>query len=1529
MREILLTSSVLILAVLLLRLAFRDRISRRAQYALWGLVLLRLLVPVSLPGVDFSVLSAAEPVGQAVAERLEQRMVYAMPTEVYDYADPGQSGATEPSPAAGNFGVTDDSMDLVDRTWHSNLAPDGTVQSEYYSGGVIIEGDQSTHYFFMLPISELLTILWLAGVAGMAVWFLVTNLRFWRTLRRTRTPYAVEGCRYPVYLVAEGLPSPCLFGLIRPAIYLTSAAVASPERLGHVLAHETAHARHGDPLWSLLRCVCLAVYWFDPLVWAAAAVSKTDGELACDESAIRALGEDQRIPYGRTLLSLIPVRKGPGAPLLSATTMTAGKRQLKDRITRIARGNQTRAAALFLALALVAGVCAVTFTGAKAEPDPVPLTGDELAYFNEEFFNQDGTYSIRNQFLTSLYERPEDIDLFELFYCGTGLSGSMSDEELRLVYGDTLPDCARYKATTADMDGILEEYMGLTVAETSGVGLENFTYLPDYDAYYWAHGDTNYFHSVQVTAGERVGNTIRLYYPDTSARYDSAWLCVTLEAQDDGSYWFVSNLPSEKPAIPTVYPEGDPVLTIPLTDLTPYEPEAVEVTRHTGDCAERGGGYGVDSEDGGQVSVYIYRSTDGNLYAAEIVDMEVGQGGRVDVWNVDCFFTFPEHNTLSYNDAGGYAVSMDTFSDLFGHDGLVLHYSGELDEHTSVTFHDYYYFDSNRDPVLLARVHGTEPAILDLDGDGTNELLSDGDGTSGGAQLIFQRDGQLYEANLTDLLQAAWPEMTWWDYSSIDTSRRCLTIVGMVQDPEGGTPYHFTRYLYFDGENILVYQDNTTYTDHVADNINVPEAVLSAAKDAVLSALDYWRTHTGAWSYVDGQLQQAGIPAEWDDWRITELVLTDTVPAYPELGMRVYGLRYELHTTTPENVMLAGGMYMDEDGWVGGLNTLPPVLVFHTMANSGPVLLQSSIPNDVGRSSDSPMFAGCMAQVALENGLLTPSEVRPVDLYYLFYNNQTVFLNRIGAFPVEEQNAALDAMAAYAATGDSEYDGSLLTDGLQNLAWNSSGLTEEGQMAYQRLQSAWTRAQAEAERQALLAGQAQGDGTVYTAGGLSLWVPAGWADMAVVTARDSVWSGASVPGFDVYERLAHDADPYTGRVWDVRALTRTQFQSAFGDAEWSEILGASSYVIGSDDTYIYLLSTPTDVQFLVEDPTSMAQYELLRDQSQAVLEDFLSRNGITPNPDCPDADGCYVGSASADPSPARPTEADIQAAILNHRVNATAHQYNFSTEAHRVLDAVQDGSVCTVYLLVWYSAYERTATGWQSGTDGQFPAAVTFTWQDGGWEVTDYQEPASYAADLRTIFPEELADTVVNDDEAWAALQEECRAKAEAYFAEHPVSAEPLQTGGTPTFTAGDENFSGQALTAAPDEMTYDERLAWVQAAELDTNATFALISLGQYTENSGAIAWLGQWVGTPHMDQFVLTLRFADGTDAVLPLPSDSMMSIALPESMAFQDGQFLYTVTFPTTETAGGQLIHLAGTYHYTVDLAAKTVSLTVTEP
>ena len=50
--ELLITSSVVILAVVLLRLVLRDRLSRQLRYALWLAVVLRLLVPLSPPAAS-------------------------------------------------------------------------------------------------------------------------------------------------------------------------------------------------------------------------------------------------------------------------------------------------------------------------------------------------------------------------------------------------------------------------------------------------------------------------------------------------------------------------------------------------------------------------------------------------------------------------------------------------------------------------------------------------------------------------------------------------------------------------------------------------------------------------------------------------------------------------------------------------------------------------------------------------------------------------------------------------------------------------------------------------------------------------------------------------------------------------------------------------------------------------------------------------------------------------------------------------------------------------------------------------------------------------------------------------------------------------------------------------------------------------------------------------------------------------------------------------------------------------------------
>ena len=366
MKDILITSSVLILAILLLRFLFRGSIARRAQYALWLLVALRLLIPVNLPAMEHNVLSAAKQT-EAVRNIEALRGV--------DSIEHMASGAVE------GF---ERSKIMPDRpvTVAENVAPER------------FERMQAT-----LKVRDVIEPLWVAGMAAMALWFLTANLRFARKLRRTRVPMDGVESRYPVYL-CDDIPSPCLFGLFRPAIYVTSEAARDKNRLRCVLAHEETHARHLDPLWSLLRSVCLVVYWFNPLVWLAAWCSKADCELACDEGALARLGEPERVPYGEALLSLIPVRRG-GNPMLTATTMTAGKRQMKERIQRIAEHKRPVAVALVLVLSLTGVACAATFTGAKPEEEtPLRWDGDRDSV---------GSVSIRSAGQEYIAEEPESI----------------------------------------------------------------------------------------------------------------------------------------------------------------------------------------------------------------------------------------------------------------------------------------------------------------------------------------------------------------------------------------------------------------------------------------------------------------------------------------------------------------------------------------------------------------------------------------------------------------------------------------------------------------------------------------------------------------------------------------------------------------------------------------------------------------------------------------------------------------------------------------------------------------------------------------------------------------------------------------------------------------------------------------------------------------------------------------------------------------------------------------------------------------
>lgn len=343
------TSSILLAVFLLLRGTLFRKLSPRVRYALWGVVLLRLLVPFQIPSLSLPA-SAADLAPELPV--LSNRPLS---------PDTAMGHAVIPSGLLEENGLT--------------IADDGTVQASQSGQDAALwelqENGEVYMYFGGPTLDDVLraavVMVWAAGAGGVLLAVLAANLRFAQKLRRSRRPLPTAGCPLPVY-EAEGLSSPCLCGVLRPAVYLTPEAAADGTVRTHVLAHELTHFRHRDHIWSLLRCLALALHWYNPLVWAAVVLSKRDGELSCDEGTIRRLGEGERIPYGRTLIGLVARRSGAGGALSCSTTMTGGKKTVQRRIAQLVKQPETKKTALFLAAAALALAAVFVFAGGNSEP---------------------------------------------------------------------------------------------------------------------------------------------------------------------------------------------------------------------------------------------------------------------------------------------------------------------------------------------------------------------------------------------------------------------------------------------------------------------------------------------------------------------------------------------------------------------------------------------------------------------------------------------------------------------------------------------------------------------------------------------------------------------------------------------------------------------------------------------------------------------------------------------------------------------------------------------------------------------------------------------------------------------------------------------------------------------------------------------------------------------------------------------------------------------------------------------------------
>lgn len=355
----------------------RNYLSPRVRYALWLLVVGRLLLPVSVEsGVSIFNLATVSPaevfraVGTAAKSPATQAGAEYTPA-------PTAPAASAPASIAA-IGVPTDTSPLATATVTAPPVNSGASRLAPEVGRA-------------LPWTAALSLLWLAGVIFLLARVVWIPLRLNARLARheTEPPPAVfevleeakrlSGVNQVLPVIqSRAVESPALLGFIRPWLLLPHGLVESftPQELRLVFLHELAHLKRRDIAVNWLATLLQILHWPNPLVWYAFARMRADRELACDELALSFARREENKAYGTAMIKLLEGFARPTA-LPGLVGILEDQTQMQKRITMIARFKQmTPWSAAAVGLVLVLGC--VTLTDAQTEKIASPI-GPALA----------------------------------------------------------------------------------------------------------------------------------------------------------------------------------------------------------------------------------------------------------------------------------------------------------------------------------------------------------------------------------------------------------------------------------------------------------------------------------------------------------------------------------------------------------------------------------------------------------------------------------------------------------------------------------------------------------------------------------------------------------------------------------------------------------------------------------------------------------------------------------------------------------------------------------------------------------------------------------------------------------------------------------------------------------------------------------------------------------------------------------------------------------------------------------------------
>lgn len=354
--------ALLILAIVIVRVVTVNRLPKRSFVFLWGIALLRLLLPISVP-FRFSVYSMLSKYMRVdlVHDSTPVIFVFSVPQEIAE-----QSAVKEA--AMGR--------------------PDG--------------------WGFIL---SLWGVIWCIGVLCCAVFFLSAWLRSHREFGSSLpvdnqfvADWLVEHplLRHVTVRQSDRISAPLTYGILRPVILMPRGTDWNDrERLQYILLHEYLHIRHMDASAKLIATAALCIHWFNPFVWLLCFLFHRDIELACDESVVRRFGEDARSAYARMLITMEEQKSG-----LMPLCNNFSKNAIEGRITAIMKFKKLTLGVILVSIMVVVAVVLVFATSARVRGE---MSNRDAVWLEEPSKVDSYQNTVKHYYRNEGYTTEEDI----------------------------------------------------------------------------------------------------------------------------------------------------------------------------------------------------------------------------------------------------------------------------------------------------------------------------------------------------------------------------------------------------------------------------------------------------------------------------------------------------------------------------------------------------------------------------------------------------------------------------------------------------------------------------------------------------------------------------------------------------------------------------------------------------------------------------------------------------------------------------------------------------------------------------------------------------------------------------------------------------------------------------------------------------------------------------------------------------------------------------------------------------------------